>query len=71
MTPIPGAARDPSRAAVDARRNTDVPPRESGQGDPINANVPGTYDDPEAVTADQATDARPVRLCGIFPRWTG
>ena len=37
----------------------------SGQGDPINANVPGTYDDPMVVhSADPAMAATPLTIAG-------
>ncbi len=37
----------------------------SGQGDPINANVPGTYDDPKiAHSADPSMASTPIRIAG-------
>src|SRR4249920_701440 len=37
----------------------------SGQGDPINANVPGTYDDPKVVhSADPSMAATQIQIAG-------
>jgi hypothetical protein len=55
-TPAPGCAAGKAQFII---LNT------SGAGDPINANVPGTYDDPAIVhSADPAMAATPLNLRG-------
>jgi hypothetical protein len=65
LNPRRALAADPAPACGAAEKAQFVILNTSGAGDPINANVPGTYDDPSIVhSADPTMVATPMMLRG-------
>jgi hypothetical protein len=65
LNPRRALAADPAPARGAAEKAQFVILNTSGAGDPINANVPGTYDDPSIVhSADPTMVATPMMLRG-------